>query len=401
MSVESRQALFRARDTDEEHRATYIELFFDLVFVLAITQLAQLLAANLTPTGALETMVLFVGLWWLWMNTSWATNWLDPDTAPVRLMLMTMMLVGLFLATSIPKAFEVRGEVVAAAFVAMQLGRTLFMLWAVRDVHAGTHANFKRIAVWQSVSGLVWIAGGIADGPWRLALWGAAVAIETAGPACYFWVPVMGASSSTDWDISGSHMSERCALFVIIALGETLLVSGVSFVDLPRDAKTVAALVSTFVAAATMWWIYFDVGAHRGAKQMEESDDPGRIARNAYSYFHLPLVAGIIVLAVGDKKVLADPDNPSTTAFALVTLGGVALFLIGTMFFKRETSRMASVPLSHRVGVGMLLALVPLVPYLQAVTLHWAATATLIVVAVWERISIARNPELAEPDPAA
>jgi Predicted membrane protein len=170
---------------------------------------------------------------------------------------------------------------------------------------AGEQAQFQRITVWLVLSGALWLAGGWQDGRLRWLLWIAALGLEYLGPAMAFYVPGMGRSSTTDWDIDGGHLAERCSQFVIIALGESVLVTGSSFADALSQPQALLMFVSAFVGSVAMWWIYFDLGAERGSRAIRQSADPGRTARIAYTYLHLLIVAGIIVSAVADKLTFA------------------------------------------------------------------------------------------------
>jgi low temperature requirement protein LtrA len=385
------RSLLRTRSTHEHGRVTMVELFFDLVFVFAVTQLSHTLLDHLSPIGALQTLLLFVAVWWVWIYTSWCTNWLDPETSPVRLLLFALMLCGLLLSSSLPDAFGERGLLFAAAYVAMQVGRTLFMLYALRGVHAALFRNFLRIAVWLMVSGTLWIAGGLAEGEARVACWVGALLIEFFGPIAFFWVPGLGRSSIDDWDVDGGHLAERCALFVIIALGESILVTGATFAGLPLDASHTSAFVIAFVGSVAMWWIYFDSGAERASRRIVHAADPGRQARTAYTYQHLLIVAGIIVCAVADEIVLTHPGHADDAGIAVI-LGGPALYLLGNALFKWTTNDRLIPPLSHLAGLILLLALSlaarPL--HLSALALGGATTAILVLVATWERLALSR-----------
>lgn len=388
-SAHFRKTLFRKREGEHGDRVTNIELFFDLVFVFAVTQLSHRLLAHLTPHGALETLVLFLAVWWLWMYTSWATNWLDPEKAPVRLLLMTMMLGGLALSSSLPAAFAGGGIVFVTAYVAMQIGRTLWIAWISRGHSPARVRNFLRIAFYFVLAAPLWIAGALAEPQTRLWLWIAALAIEYTGPLLFFATPLLGRSSLDDWDISGHHMAERCSLFIIIALGEAIIVTGATFATLVPDNPTVAAFATSFIGSAVMWWIYFDTGAERGSVALEEGET-GKIARNAYTYLHMPIVSGIVVTAVGDEKMLAHPVGHADLPFVLVVCGGPALFLLGNLLFKWLTAERATPPVSHCVGL-LLLAVVGV----GGLTAHWqplsigiAATGALIVTAAWEWLSL-------------
>ncbi|KRD80299.1 low temperature requirement protein A [Lysobacter sp. Root983] len=385
------RSLLRNRNTDGHGRVTMVELFFDLVFVFAVTQLSHTLLAHLSLLGALQTLLLFLAVWWVWIYTSWCTNWLDPDTAPVRLLLFALMLGGLLLSSALPEAFGERGLLFAAAYAAMQVGRTLFMVVALRGVHPTLCRNFLRIAVWLMVSGALWIAGGLADGEARFAWWAGALLIEFFGPVAFFWVPGLGRSSIGDWDVDGGHLAERCGLFVIIALGESILVTGATFAGLPLDASHTAAFVIAFVGSVAMWWLYFDSGAERASHRIAHAADPGRQARMAYTYLHLLIVAGIIVCAVADEIVLMHPGHADNAGIAAI-LGGPALYLLGNALFKWTTNDRRTPPLSHLAGLVLLLATAlaarPL--HLSALALGGATTAILVLVAAWEWLALRR-----------
>lgn len=383
-------SLFREHNDEQEVEVTYIELFFDLVFVFAITQLSHHLLEHLSILGAVETLLLFAAVWWAWIYTTWTTNWLDPERAAVRLMLIAVMLGGLALAAAIPHSFDETGRLFAYAYVALQIGRTSFMIWASRGVNEARKRNFQRIAVWFLFSAPFWIAGAIAEMPWRLALWGAALAIEYAGPFSFFRTPGLGRSRREDWDISGAHMAERCALFIIIALGEGVLVTGGYYGEVEQNAATNLAFVFIFIGTAALWWIYFDIGAKRGAEMIEAAPDTGRVARNAYTYLHMIIVAGLIVTAVGDALMLKAPGDKAKLAFLLTACGGPMLFLLGNLLFKWESSERKWPPFSQMAGL-MLLTFVGVVGWLaglSSLTVGGLATAALLVTALWEWLSL-------------
>jgi low temperature requirement protein LtrA len=294
-------ALLRDRNVAGSGRVGMVELFFDLVFVFAVTQLSHKLLAHLTLDNLVQVTLLFLAVWWVWMYTAWTTNWLDPERIPVRICLFALTVAGLFLSVSIPSSFAERGIVFACSYVSMQVGRTLFVLWGMRGEQRRVR-NFQRIGAWLVVSGVIWIYGALADPHTRLAWWALALGIEVAGPWAQFWLPGLGRSSIADWDVDGGHMSERCALFVIIALGESLLVTGATFAELTWDTSTLVAFFSAVFGSILMWWIYFDTGAERAHHRIVHAGDPGRTARSAYSYVHVVIVAGIVVCAVADER---------------------------------------------------------------------------------------------------
>jgi low temperature requirement protein LtrA len=381
--------LLRIRGAEEKNKVTFVELFFDLVFVFAVTQLSHSLLEHFTVLGAIETTLLLMAVWWVWIYTSWATNWLDPDKTAVRLMLFALMLAGLVLSTSIPSAFGSRGLAFAGAYVFMQVGRCLFALWALRS-SPGNYRNFQRITAWLALAGVFWLAGAFTDGSARLTLWVAALSIEYLSPALGFWTPGLGRSTTADWDIEGSHMAERCGLFIIIALGESVLVTGAKFASLEWTLPTVAAFAVAFLGSVAMWWIYFNVGAETASRRIAGSQDPGRLGRLAYTYMHLPLVAGIIVAAVGDELLLAHPTGPSDARMAGAMLGGAALYLAGNLMFKRATAPRPA--LSHIVGLMLLAVLAPFSLGLGALGLGAATMLVLVVVALWETLSLRDRP---------
>jgi low temperature requirement protein LtrA len=242
----------RVRHGHESTRVTYAELFYDLVFVFAVTQLSHGLVEHLTPLGALQTALLMIAVWWAWIDTAWITNWVDPERAPVRLLLFTLMLLGLVLSASIPKAFDERALAFALAYVAMQAVRTLFMLWALRRHDQGNFQNFLRITIWHAIDMPFWIAGALTEGPARMALWAIAIGIESIAPMVGFRLPGIGRSTTSDWVVEGGHMAERCALFIIIALGESVLITGATFAGLAWGAPQVGAFLVAFVGSAAM-----------------------------------------------------------------------------------------------------------------------------------------------------
>src|SRR5262245_9605166 len=218
--------LMRVRGEGHQ-RVTFMELFFDLVYVFAVTQLSHRLLDHLTVHGALETLVLFLAVWWSWNYTAWATNWIDPDTKPVRELLVVLMLASLIMSAAIPRGFGARGRGFAAAYAAGNLVRGGFMVAAF---HGGTMArNYAQLTAWNAIAGVLFVVGAFAHGDARLAVWIAALAVEYGAPMVGFWLPGLGATPMSDWTLSGAHLAERCQLVVLIALGETILAVGATF----------------------------------------------------------------------------------------------------------------------------------------------------------------------------
>jgi low temperature requirement protein LtrA len=379
-------SVLRARD-GAEARVTPLVLFFDLVFVFAVTQLSHLLLEHPTVGGALETLFLLLVVWWAWMYTTWFTNWFDPNRPPVRLLLVALMLCSLIMSVAIPEAFGERGLMFALAYVAIQMGRTGFAVVALKKFLGGSDPmsrNFQRILSWFAMPSVLWLAGGLLEGEARWVLWLIALALEYAGPVTGFWTPGLGQSATEVWTIEGSHLAERCQLFVIIALGESIIITGSTFADLEASTATIAAFVVAFLGSAALWWIYFARLAEVARETIFSSEDPGRMARSAYTYFHLPMIAGIIAIAAADELTVAHPGDPGTFASVALTLGGTALFLAGHAFFKWAVSGL--LPRSRLVAIAALAALIPVGFALPMLALAVAAALVVALLAAWDSL---------------
>jgi low temperature requirement protein LtrA len=387
-------SLFRTRGTADGERVENVELFFDLVFVFAVTRLSHTLLEDLTTAGALRVALLIFAVWWVWIYTSWVTNWLAPERPPVRICLFVMMIAGLLLAVSIPHAFDRHALLFAASYVFMQVGRTAFFLWAARESSLAMRRNFQRILIWMCASAVFWLCGALIAHAQPL-LWALAMGLELLGPFAFYWVPGLGRSTTLSWNISGAHLAERCGLFIIIGLGESLLVTGTTFAELPWTARSLTALGSAVIGSILMWWIYFDTGAGRAHHRIVHSDDPGRQGRLAYTYLHVLIVAGIIVCAVADELVLAGIGSAMEGHQAAGHRGGVAwitilagplLYVIGTALFKWATNDRRTPPLSHLIGIALLLALTwpARTHMLSSLGMSIATTGVLLIVALWE-----------------
>jgi low temperature requirement protein LtrA len=379
--------VLRVREEGEQ-RVTPLELFFDLVYVFAVTQLSHLLLDHPNLGGALQTLFLLLVVWWAWQYTAWFTNWFDPNTQYVRLVLVAVMLASLVMSAAIPEAFGGQGLVFALVYVAIQAGRTAFAVLALGASHALGRV-FRRILAWFAASGVLWVAGGLSEGSSRYALWLLALAADYAGPVARYRTPGLGSSRTEDWTIEGAHLAERCQLFVIIALGESIIVTGSTFADLDASAAANAAFVFAFVGSAALWWTYFARSVGDAGEAIARSGDPGRMARSAYVYFHVPIIAGIIAVAAADELVLAHPTDAGTPASISLILGGTALFVAGHGFFLWAVS--GRVPWSRLAAVTALAALAPLGPAMPALGLSAAATAVVILLAAWDSIAYRRR----------
>jgi low temperature requirement protein LtrA len=377
-------SMLRVREPGEHSPVTTFELFFDLVFVFAVTQLSHTLAGHLDGEGLFHTTLMTLAVWWVWVYTTWATNWCDPNHLGVRIALIGIMFGSLVMAAAIPHAFNSRGLAFALPLLLIQVLRTGFVVYATRQDPV-LKRNFERIVIWLAIAACFWFGGALVEGSARAAFWVIALAIEYAGPPAAFWVPGMGRSATSDWTIEGSHFAERCGLFVIIALGESLLITGATFSHLEWTAATTTAMVAAFLTAVAMWWLYFDVVADAGAELIAHSDDPGRIARLAYTYVHIPIVAGIILTAVGDELVLAHPRGDTELSTALTVVGGPAVFLAGYVLFKAAIlGRFFAI---HAVVLVALGALLVASSTLSPVALTVGSTVVLVALAARGRLA--------------
>jgi low temperature requirement protein LtrA len=371
------------RASAEGVRVTPTELFFDLVYVLALTQVARLLREHLTGWGVLHAALLLLAIWWAWTDTAWTTNWFDPDRSSVRLMLLAVMLLSLIMSGALTEAYGRRGLWFAGSYAAIQIGRAGFVVARLGRQEPRLRRNFQRIVVWKIVAGALWVAGGLGHGPARTALWGAAVIIEYAAAALGFYVPGWGRSGPADWQISGEHLAARYQQFVLIALGESVVVAGTAFGTLPPHPAVVGAVVLAFVGSVALWWIYFDRSAEAASRVIGRSEDPGRLGRSAYTYHQLPIITGVIVAAVGDELTIAHPGGRPAPATVATVLAGPALFLAGHALFKKSVFERFSAP--RLVAVGVLGVLAVTAPFVTPLALSGMAAAVVVAVAAWDR----------------
>ena len=364
-------------------RVTNVELFFDLVYVFAVTQLSHYLLGHATVEGAFQTALLLALVWLAWEYTAWTTNYLDPDRIPVRLLLMSLMLVSLVMSAALPQAFGKLGLVVGAAYATMQIGRSAFMMVALRGERL--ERTFQRLLVWSVVSGGLAILGGMANGHARELLWLLAPGTDLLGAAVGFYTPGLGRSVTTDWTIAGSHLAERCQGFILIALGESIVVIGATLAGLPAlTAPEVLAFMAAFSGAVGLWWLYFDRGADESERVIAASTDPGRLGRSAFHFIHPIMVAGIIVTAAADELVLSHPARIAEASTVWLVLGGTALFLAGHAAFKIVVWRHVS---WTRLGaVAVLAALGLFGKQLTGVALISFAAVGVIAVALSDRL---------------
>lgn len=381
MSASSPFTLLRRRD-GHHARVTFEELFFDLVYVFAVTQLSHLLLHHLGWMGVAETVVLWFAVWLGWQYTCWVTNWFDPETAWIRGLLFISMLLGLLMAASIPRAFGEAGLVFAGSYAAMQVGRAAFIVWCLPSGHA-LAANYRRILGWMLISAVFWLAGGLAADGTRLSLWALAVICEYVSPMFGFRLPRLGRSTTRDWTIESGHLTERCQLFVIVALGETVLASGAALADTDVwSPELLIALSITFLSTLGLWWLYFGTSGKAAAAAISHAEDPGRMGAHLY-YIHAILVGGIVAAAVGHDLVMAHPLSMPTVAQAAAVVAGPILFLMGSAIYKRIVTR--ALARSHLVSVLALLGVALTSSHLSVLALGALVAVILLAVSLWER----------------
>lgn len=388
MPKPSLDRILRKRD-QVEATVTYTELLFDLIYVFAVTQLSHFLLHHLDLVGIIESVILWLGVWLLWQHTIWMTNWFNPEARAIRLFLFGIMVVGLFMTAAIPEAFGARAWLFVASYVTIQIGRTLYILLLLGHGHS-LRDNYKRLLIWTCISSLFWVAGAFAGEYARLALWAVAVLSDYTAPMFRFYLPGLGHSSSgRDWTIDGSLLLERCKLFVIIAFGETILMTGASLSEITDWTPDIicAALVS-FLGSLAMWWIYFDVSSEAATRKIRQSEDPGSLGLK-YNAVHAILVGAIIVCAVGDELVVNEPDGRVNAVSLYVMIYGPIIYILANMAFKWLTCR--TVSFSHMAGAGLLVLLIPVSFFISILAVNAAVLGILTFVALLEWIKLKRE----------
>ncbi len=375
--------LFRSRDGTEQ-RATFFELFFDLVYVFAVTQLSHHLLQHLNWAGAAETAFMLIAVYWAWNYTTWMANWFDPETVPVRLILVYVMLASLLMSVAIPGTFADRGLLFAASYAALQIGRNAFVVAVTPP--GPFNRNFRQILVWSVASAPLWVAGGLVTGGLRWLLWFAALGMDLAAPLVRYWLPGLGPTPMSQWQVDGRHFAERFQLFVIIALGENVVLAGVTASDTGLGTAVLVALGVALLASTALWWVYFSQFAGSVARLITRSatEEVGQLGRDVYTYLHLPIVAGIVLTAVGVEIVIGHPGDELHAAGAVVTLGGPALYLLGIMA--------STVRIGHRsswlqaLAVALLLAAIYPAAHASGLLVLTLVTVLLVALATAEQI---------------
>lgn len=327
-----------------------VELFFDLVYVFAITQLSHFLLHHLDAMGAVEFGVLFAAVWWGWNYTAWAANWLDPGHRSVQSMTAVWMFASLAMAVAIPEAYGDRAWLFVAAYLFLQLSRAGYMVRAWRGQVMAR--NYAQLMAWSAIAGVFWVAGLFAPEEARVWVWLVAVALDYLGPRVEFWLPGRGGTPMSTWPLGEAHLAERNRLVFIIALGESIVMLGATLTDMELTADTVTAAVLGFATIVVLWRLYFDARLGNGEHETVEVERATKVSRSAYAYAHAFMVAGAVVIAVGVELVLAHPWDTADLATVLVVAGGPAVYLVGNLVFNRAVC--GTVPASRPVAIGAL-----------------------------------------------
>jgi low temperature requirement protein LtrA len=336
------------RDGD---RVTPLELFFDLVFVLAITQCTALMANDPTWEGLLRGLVVLGVLWWAWVGYAWLTSVVDPEEGLVRLAMFAAMAALLVVSLCVPDAFGDLGLTFAIAYGLVRVGQLALFLVASRDAPTLRHSVWVGLVPSTAIGvGLLVVASQV-EGDARLVLWLAALALDMLGPYLF---------GSEGWELVPHHFAERHGLIMIIALGESIVAIGVG-AGAGVDGGVIAAAVLGMVLAATMWWAYFDVVALVAERRLSEAEvgkEQNEIARDSYSFLHFPMVAGIVLIALGLKTTLAHVGDPLSPESAFALVGGVAIYLLAHVAF-----RFRNVHTLNRQRLVLALVLLALAPF--------------------------------------
>ncbi|MGA4732248.1 low temperature requirement protein A [Micromonospora taraxaci] len=368
------------RGSDSPLSASFLELFFDLAFVLALSQLAEHLLHDLTVAGALRTALLLTGIWWVWVPTTWFADWYDPESPAVRWLLVASALGALLVGVAIPQALDGRGLLFAAAYVSVHIARGVVTTFALRG-HP-RQIRTLRILCWFSVSAVPWLAGGLLP-DWRVPLWLLALALDLTGPRLGWPTPLMGRTRQQELHLAGEHFAERYQQIMIIALGELVLVAGLSYAGTDLHLPQTAAFLLVFATAVLIGLLYVTpAGQHLGPAI--DRADPSRLGV-VTGYVHLVMIAGLVVTAVGAELSIAHPSRTGDLTAVVVILSGPTLFLVGRILFSMAIHRRLSWP---RVGALFVLGAAAGLLRMPLLAISAVATAVVLVVVVLDHAGV-------------
>jgi len=367
-----------SRAPDAERVVTPLELFFDLVYVFAIGQLSDHLLEHVDLRTGAETLILALAVFYGWYMTAWGANWLDPDRLPVRALLVGLMFASLLMSVAIPDAFGGRGWLFVTGYLLLQVGRSVFLIVALRGRALGEH--FVNVLVWELLAGVLWVAGAIADADARLVLWGLAVVVTYSGAWAVHWLPGRGQRVGVgETEIAGGHLIERFRLFFLILLGETVLTAGTAFTDEPFELARLLALAIGFSGTVALWWCYFQRAEPIGVEVAETAEDAGAVGVLGTWTLTL-IVLAVIGIAVAEALAIAHPADDVTLGFGILAFGGPALFLLAQLVFHRAA--VGRVPRSRPLGLAALAVLAVATAPLTLIVGLAAASAVLVAVAI-------------------
>lgn len=362
-----------------EQRVTPLELFFDLVFVFAITQVTGYLGDDLTWTRFAEGLAIFAALWWAWVAYAWVANAAGSDDGAARVVLLAAMGGMLVVSLAVPGAFGDSAVWFAGALLVVRLLHlALYRVLGRND--PGLLAVLRRLALPLAAGPTLLLVGSLLSGGARTACWIAALLIDYSGPI---------RSAGEGSRVHAGHFAERFGLIVIIALGESIVSIGVGASGLELDAALVLAALLGIAVSGALWWAYFDVVALVAERRFQAAEglDRVRIARDSYMYLHTLVVAGVIVFALGLKKTVAHVDEPLKTIPAVALCGGVALYLVALVLFRRRN--VGSWNVQRLVAAALLLAAVPLAQEVDALVALAGVAAIAVGLVTYETLAFA------------
>ncbi|PWR10883.1 low temperature requirement protein A [Micromonospora acroterricola] len=381
------------RKPEDPQQATFLELFFDLAYVYVLAQLSQVLRQDLTWPGAFHTLVLLLAAWWVWCNTATVPDRFNPQRPAIQLLIIAALIGSLVMAVALPTAFGAQGLVFAGAYLAIQVGRSVVLLLALRGHESQRGA--VRTLVWFGVSAVPWVAGALVHGTARKALWTLAVVLDYLAGKLRYPTPGLGRSPTSELPSAAEHLAERHRQFFIIALGELILVSASTFGGKGFAPDRTTAFVVSIATTVLLWRIYIFRAGELSAAAIAGSSDPARLGLSAF-YAHLVMVAGVVVTAVGAELVIAHPSGHPQTAWTAVILGGPALFLVGRARF--EYAVFGRVSRDRPIGLLALAALAPVMLLVPPLLAALAASAVLAGVAISDTVhQRGRPPEPPSP----
>ncbi len=359
----------------EEARVTPLELFFDLVFVLALTQCTALMADQPTWEGLAKGMLVLAVMWWAWVGYAWLTSVIDPEEGVVRLVIFAAMAGLLIVALCVPGAFGDEALLFAGAYGVVRIAHLALFFLACRDDAVLRRAVFTGLTVSTTVAIGLLVVASFLDGIPQGGVWALAIAIDMSGPLFH---------GQDGWRLVPGHFAERHRLIIINSLGESIVAIGIGAEGGVTAGVVVAAAFGVMVAAA-LWWLYFDVvalAAERRLANAEAGRERNTIARDSFSYLHLPMVAGIVLLALGLKKTLEHVEDPLKLVPAVALLGGTALYLVAHVAFRYRNVH--SFNWHRTVTAVLLVALIPVAVEVPALTMVIAVAAILALLIAYE-----------------